>query len=380
MFFAILEVTQCEQINDGSSMESISSADQQKISVFVRELYSLGSVNAILDRVVQSLNRLIAVNSIFVPTFDPRTKMMSVLADNIGPELHRLWPTLVALRYDNPALIYHLSHSTAPAFTMGNLLSRSQWKKTAVFNEFYAKLGMQERLSVSLPFARPDSVAVVVHRSRGSFTERNRRVLNLLQFHISEACRTAKLHVVPPSASIIDAIESLVGGSIVTLNSSGTVQFCSDLSQKYFESFFPREKSFRAGRPETVERWVRREISAFYTDELAVRPPHSLDVRLGERSLHIRLATTIDRTVHILFLRAEDPTLELAKLGTFELGARTTEVLYWLAKGKRNEEIGIILGMAPETVKTHLKAIFYRLKVENRATAASMISELLART
>ena len=84
--------------------------------------------------------------------------------------------------------------------------------------------------------------------------------------------------------------------------------------------------------------------------------------------------------MHILFLRAEDPTLELAKLSALELGARTTEVLYWLAKGKKNQEIAIILGMAPETVKTHLKAIFCRLKVENRATAASMITELLART
>jgi DNA-binding NarL/FixJ family response regulator len=87
---------------------------------------------------------------------------------------------------------------------------------------------------------------------------------------------------------------------------------------------------------------------------------------------------TIDGTVHILFLRAEDPTLELAKLRALELGARTTEVLYWLAKGKKNEKIGIMLGMAPETVKTHLKSIFYGMKVENRATAASMISELLA--
>jgi DNA-binding CsgD family transcriptional regulator len=88
----------------------------------------------------------------------------------------------------------------------------------------------------------------------------------------------------------------------------------------------------------------------------------------------------MDGIVHILFLRTEDPTLELAKLSALELGARTTEVLYWLAKGKKNEEIAIILGMAPETVKTHLKSIFYRLKVENRATAASIISELLART
>lgn len=361
-------------------MESISSADQRKISVFVRELYSLGSVNAILDRVVQSLNTLIAVNTIFVAAFDPRTKRMSVLADDIGPELHKLWPRLVALRHENPALTYHLSHSTAPAFTMGDLLPPSQWKKTAVFNEFYSKLGMEERLSVSLPFARPDTVGVVAHRIRHSFTERDRTVLNLIQFHISEACRTAKMHVVPPSASIIDAIESLVGGSLIALNSSGAVQYCSDLSQRCLEAFFPQEKPFRLGLPATVEWWVRREIAAFRASELAVRPPHPLEVRLGERSLHIRIATTIDGTVHILFLRAEDPTLELTKLSAFELGARTTEVLYWLAKGKKNEEIAIILGMAPETVKTHLKAIFYRLKVENRATAASMISELLART
>jgi DNA-binding CsgD family transcriptional regulator len=62
------------------------------------------------------------------------------------------------------------------------------------------------------------------------------------------------------------------------------------------------------------------------------------------------------------------------------LGARATEVLYWLAKGKSNQEIGIILGMATETVKAHLKTIFVRLNIENRATAASIISEMLART
>jgi DNA-binding CsgD family transcriptional regulator len=54
-------------------------------------------------------------------------------------------------------------------------------------------------------------------------------------------------------------------------------------------------------------------------------------------------------------------------------------VLYWLGKGKTNEEIGIILGMAAETVKTHLKKIFWRLQVENRATAALMVSEFLIR-
>jgi DNA-binding CsgD family transcriptional regulator len=71
---------------------------------------------------------------------------------------------------------------------------------------------------------------------------------------------------------------------------------------------------------------------------------------------------------------------ELAKLDSLALGARATQVVYWLGKGKTNEEIGIILGMVAETVKAHLKKIFWRLRVENRATEASIISELLVRT
>ena len=65
---------------------------------------------------------------------------------------------------------------------------------------------------------------------------------------------------------------------------------------------------------------------------------------------------------------------ELARLSQLGLGVRTTEVLYWLSKGKRNKEIAIILGIATETVKTHLKDIYLRLHLENRATAAAMIS------
>ena len=57
----------------------------------------------------------------------------------------------------------------------------------------------------------------------------------------------------------------------------------------------------------------------------------------------MRLASTSDRTVHVLFLRSEDSALELEKLNFLALGARATEVLYWLAKGKTNEEIGIII-------------------------------------
>jgi len=85
-----------------------------------------------------------------------------------------------------------------------------------------------------------------------------------------------------------------------------------------------------------------RERHAFGTNEFAIRQPQPLDLRLGETCRQIRPGTTSDRTVHVLLLRAEDPAFELAKFSSLELGTRTTEAFDWLAKGKRNEEIGII--------------------------------------
>jgi hypothetical protein len=108
-----------------------------------------------------------------------------------------------------------MSRPEGPALMIEDLLPMSRWRKTTVFNEFYSRLSMQERLSLSLSFSRPDITGVVAHRSRHPFTERDRSVLNLLRFHVSRACATAKARLDPPFASTMEALESLVGGSIV---------------------------------------------------------------------------------------------------------------------------------------------------------------------
>ena len=173
-------------------MQKITSADQRKLSNFVRGLYGLDSVQRTFERVAEGLGSLIGAESVFVARADPKRSTVSLLADNIGPELRNLWPTLVALRHENPAISYHMSHPEGPALMIEDLLPMSQWKRTAVFNEFYSRLKMQERLSLSLTLSRPDITGVVAHRKRTPFTERDRSMLNLLRFHVSEACSAAK--------------------------------------------------------------------------------------------------------------------------------------------------------------------------------------------
>jgi len=57
------------------------------------------------------------------------------------------------------------------------------------------------------------------------------------------------------------------------------------------------------------------------------------------------------------------------------LTLREREVLGWLARGKTNAEIGMILGISAATVGKHLEHIYPKLGVENRTAAASFCRE-----
>jgi transcriptional regulator EpsA len=61
----------------------------------------------------------------------------------------------------------------------------------------------------------------------------------------------------------------------------------------------------------------------------------------------------------------------------FGLSEREAEVLHWVAAGKTNPEIGMILDISAYTVKNHLQRVFKKLDVTNRAQAVNKIKTLL---
>ena len=65
----------------------------------------------------------------------------------------------------------------------------------------------------------------------------------------------------------------------------------------------------------------------------------------------------------------------LASLG---LTPRETEVLTWIAQGKTNSEIGMILSACTGTVCKHVERILSKLSVENRTAAAVIALAALA--
>ena len=62
----------------------------------------------------------------------------------------------------------------------------------------------------------------------------------------------------------------------------------------------------------------------------------------------------------------------LERLTSLGLTGREAEVLTWIARGKGNYEIGVILGTKRRTVSKHVEHILGKLNVENRTAAAAI--------
>jgi len=65
-------------------------------------------------------------------------------------------------------------------------------------------------------------------------------------------------------------------------------------------------------------------------------------------------------------------------LESLGLSRREAEVLVWIAQGKNNEEIGIILGASRNTIKKHVMHLLEKLGVESRNAAAVRAIERLS--
>ncbi len=82
---------------------------------------------------------------------------------------------------------------------------------------------------------------------------------------------------------------------------------------------------------------------------------------------------TGDDDLLVVMREISDAAVIEAMVQTMKLTVREAEVLYWLAKGKTNRDIGDILGSSPATVKKHLERVYVKLGVETRTAAAAVV-------
>jgi DNA-binding response OmpR family regulator/DNA-binding CsgD family transcriptional regulator len=125
--------------------------------------------------------------------------------------------------------------------------------------------------------------------------------------------------------------------------------------------------------PELVLEWLRTESSSAANGREPRPLPVNREADGATRQLVFALQQrTGDDDLLIVMREVSDAAVVEAMVQAFRLTLREAEVLYWVAKGKTNRDIGDILGSSPATVKKHLERVYVKLGVETRTAAAGL--------
>ncbi len=104
----------------------------------------------------------------------------------------------------------------------------------------------------------------------------------------------------------------------------------------------------------------------------------AVGARRGRQLVCTLQGRTVDDDWLVVLREVSDAATVEATMLAFGLTLRESEVLYWVAKGKTNRDIGDILGSSPATVKKHLERVYEKLGVETRTAAAAMAMQRVA--
>jgi DNA-binding NarL/FixJ family response regulator len=114
-----------------------------------------------------------------------------------------------------------------------------------------------------------------------------------------------------------------------------------------------------------------REGMNLGADDYLVKP-------VSQAELLEAIAARLERQRVIALQQTHAPNFGSATpLEALGLTPREAEVLLWVAQGKGNGDIGLLLDISEATVKRHLLHIFAKLNVETRTSAALLAFQTL---
>jgi DNA-binding CsgD family transcriptional regulator len=347
--------------------------DHQALLEFLGESYAIRDLDAFPSYVISALRKIVPADIASYNVLHPWRGRVSWVWEPADLSF-AAEPIFEPHVHQHPSVVRYQQTRDGRASKISDYLTRSRFHRLELYQEFYRRMGVEYELAIGLPLPRPLVIGIALSRSRVDFSERDRRVLNLLRPHLIQAYRNAEVvsQVNKELALVTKGVEQLSLG-VMVLTRDGRVQRVTARAQQWLGEYFGSPGRRRAnGLPESLRRWIRQQ-EADNGDVPAPRKPLVVE-RPGGR-LVVRLLSDPDQS--LLLLEEQPSALRPAALEPVGLTRREAEVLIWVAQGKTNVEIGTILGASPRTVQKHLEHIYRKLGVETRTGATVRALELL---
>ncbi|MEZ5653012.1 MAG: LuxR C-terminal-related transcriptional regulator [Burkholderiaceae bacterium] len=269
---------------------------------------------------------------------------------------------------EHPLINRLLEDPDGGVIKISDFMSADAWHRTNLHREFFSRIDIEYQIAVPMMVAPPVLAAITLNRSRSDFTEHERAILQRLRPHVAQAYRNAA-RLTALTNSLIELEDSLISLGVGLIRVKDGHVSMTDYAEHCLHAFFPDEAPFRS-LPRAVLDWV----AASPPDPSG---PRTLYFRQDESRLRFRMVVGRQDGEFLIATERQTPLSNADRLRTLGVSRREADILYWLAQGRSNGEIGITLNISPRTVSTHLETIFKKLDVGSRTTAAVIAIECL---
>ena len=352
-------------------MDRLPRRDLRSLDEFLRECYAIRNLQAFPHHILSGLPKLVRSEITTYNEFDSRRARVTRLWDPPDadfPDSKKIFERHIR---EHPVIAHRVRTNDGQALTLSDFLTRNQFHRLALYNEFYRRLGVEYVISVVIPARPPALVAVPLNRGRQDFSERERSLLNVLQPHLVQAYRNAEAPTrTEQELTLRRRMHYLLDQDVMSVTREGRIRFINPRAQQWMAEYFDSAGRLAGRVPDVLGRWIREQETPRAGKDNLPPPRKPLVVERGGKRLVARL---LSHPVESLILLEERQTaLQPAAFEALGLTRREAEVLTWVAQGKTNKEIATILGTSARTVGKQLEHVYLKLGVETRTAAAKL--------
>ncbi|MDP3090774.1 MAG: helix-turn-helix transcriptional regulator [Nitrospira sp.] len=353
-------------------MEHLATHDIRRLFEFLRDLYLLRDHNVFKQALVKGIADLVSADLYAYNEISTTKKIVTGYA--FWPESFPLGdgPAIIGqYQHQHPAVVHFLSTGKGDVTKISDFMTYRQFRRTDLYNEYYRPKGIPYGIAFGISLAQDGLIGIGLHRSGRDYSERDRRVLSELHPHIVQAFENAQAvtrmqHGTTAIHGVLDALDS----AVVCLSPNSTIRWATPRAERILLEYQLVGHRTRDRLPRRITDWLQAQESELSCPSGLPNALSPLVVSGPGGTVTIRLMR--QGQTRLLMLEEARPLVSQTALGHLGLSPRETVILGWVAQGKTNPEIGIILGISPRTVQKHLEHIYSHLGIENRHAAMRM--------
>ncbi len=271
----------------------------------------------------------------------------------------------IRLGHQNPLIPRYQRTRDGRPYKWSDMITRRELHATELYREAYRPMKVEYQMAFCLPAPPQVIIGLALNRERRDFSERDRRVLNLIRGPMIQAYRTVQRYaaVVERLHAAERGLDRAGLGVIVLGRHRGFLQpaWVSPEAAKGLEIDAGEDVDL----PPAVQLWLRAREDAAGIDTT----PFTHKRKDGSTVAVQLMPSRNHGDPDTLLVESGSELVSIATLRAAGLTAREAEVLRLLALGRTNAGIAAELTVSSRTVDKHLQNIFEKLGARSRTQA-----------